>query len=133
MIGRECPPPPPPTPVPCDVSVYYGWYSEAQQQLRVGNPTVHWNSRTGRVVQSPPYTYYLQGDRRVLVTEITHSSLPTIRQQKNGDVCVGRVDGYWGRGGEEGGYASSLYTKAAQHIVALVVLQNTRINCFATD
>ena len=98
MIGRECPPPPPPTPVPCDVSVYYGWFSEAQQQLRVGNPTVHFNSRTGRVVQSPPYTYYLQGDRRVLVTEITHSSLPTLRQQKNGDVCVGRVDGYWGRG-----------------------------------
>ena len=102
---KECPPPPP---VPCDVSVYYGWYSEAQQQLRVGNPTVHWNSRTGRVVQSPPYTYYLQGDRRVLVTEITHSSLPTLRQQKNGDVCVGRVDGYWGRG--EGGYASPRQT-----------------------
>ena len=113
MIGRECPPPPPPTPVPCDVSVYYGWYSEAQQQLRVGNPTVHWNSRTGRVVQSPPYTYYLQGDRRVLVTEITHSSLPTLRQQKNGDVCVGRVDGYWGRG-DMHPPSDPLYTKVAQ-------------------
>ena len=102
LRGRECPAPPPPTPVPHDVSVYYGWFSEAQQQLRISYPTVHFNSRSGRVVQSPPYTYYMQGDRRVLVTEITHSSLPTARQQKNGDVCVGRVDGYWGRG--EGGY-----------------------------
>ena len=102
---KECPAPPPPTPVPCDVSVYYGWYSEAQQQMRISYSTLHFNSRTGRVVQRPPYTYYLQGDRRVLVTEITHSSLPTLRQQKNGDICVGRVDGY------------PLYAEAAQRRV----------------
>lgn len=90
---RECPPPPPPTPVPDQTSVYYGWFSEAQQQMRVSYPTEHFNRLTGRIVQRLPYTYYLQGDRRVLVTEITHSSLPTLRQQKNGDICVGRVEG----------------------------------------
>ncbi len=95
MMMREngCPPPPPPTPVPDQTSVYYGWFSEAQQQMRVSYPTEHFNRLTGRIVQRPPYTYYMQGDRRVLVTEITHSSLPTLRQQRNGDICVGRVEG----------------------------------------
>ena len=34
---------------------------------------------------------------KVLVTEITHTSIPTPRQVANGDICVGRVDKYWGR------------------------------------
>ena len=97
MNRKKSPATPPSTPVPDQPTVYYGWYSEAQQQLRVGNPTEHFNKLTGYMVQSPPYTYYLQGDRRVLVTEITHSSLPTLRQQRNGDICIGQVDSYCGR------------------------------------
>jgi hypothetical protein len=79
-----------PTPV-----LFYGWFSQAQQQLRVLYPTKHLFN--GMVIQSPPYTYYLQGDKKVLVTEITHSSVPTYRQIRNGDICIGQVDGYYGR------------------------------------
>jgi hypothetical protein len=41
--------------------------------------------------------YWTQGDQKVLVTEITHSSIPTPRQVKNGDIYLGQVDKYWGR------------------------------------
>jgi hypothetical protein len=33
----------------------------------------------------------------VLVTDVTHSSIPTARQVKNGDIYIGQVDKYWGR------------------------------------
>jgi hypothetical protein len=33
----------------------------------------------------------------VLVTDVTHSSIPTARQVKNGDIYLGQVDKYWGR------------------------------------
>ena len=36
-------------------------------------------------------------ETKVLVTEITHTSIPTPRQVANGDIFVGRVDKYWGR------------------------------------
>lgn len=89
------PPTPPSTPFPEDTSEYYGWFSEAQQQLRVSNPTNH--KYAGKIIQGPPYTYWTQGDKKVLITEITHTSIPTARQVANGDICVGRVDKYWGR------------------------------------
>jgi hypothetical protein len=46
---------------------------------------------------SPPYCYWTQGDRKVLVTEVSHTSIPTPRQVANGDIYLGRVDKYWGR------------------------------------
>ena len=46
---------------------------------------------------SPPYMYWTQGDKKVLVTEISHSGIPTARQVKNGDIYLGQVDKYWGR------------------------------------
>ena len=82
-------------PTPEKPLLFYGWFSLAQQQMRVLNPTKH--VFNGLVIYSPPYTYYLQGDKKVLVTEITHSPLPTYRQIKNGDICIGLVDGYYGR------------------------------------
>ena len=88
---------PPSTPFPEDTSEYYGWFSEAAQQLRVSYPTVHMHVRTKQIMMSPPYTYWTQGDKKVLVTEITHTSIPTPRQVANGDICVGRVDSYVGR------------------------------------
>ena len=89
------PPTPPSTPFPEDTSEYYGWFSEALQQLRVSNPTSH--NYAGKIIQGPAYMYWTQGDKKVLVTEITHTSIPTARQVANGDICVGRVDKYWGR------------------------------------
>ena len=83
------------TPFPEDVSEYHGWFSTAQQQLRVSHPTEH--QFGGKIITSPPYTYWIQGDRKVLVTEVTHTSIPTARQVKNGDIYLGKVDKYWGR------------------------------------
>jgi hypothetical protein len=74
---------------------YYGWYSEALQRLRVLHPTEH--VFKGSQIFGPPYMYYSQGNRKVLVTEVSHTWIPTPRQVKNGDICVGRVDMYLGR------------------------------------
>ncbi len=89
------PPTPPSTPFPEDTSMYFGWYSQASQQLRISNPTTHLHN--GKIIMSPPYMYWTQGYRKVLVTEVTHSSIPTPRQVKNGDIYLGQVDHYWGR------------------------------------
>ena len=86
---------PPSTPFPEDTSEYYGWFSEALQQLRVSYPSRH--KINGKILESPPYMYWTQGGDKVLVTEITHTSIPTPRQVTNGDICVGRVDSYVGR------------------------------------
>ena len=54
-------------------------------------------------MESPPYMYWTlheggsDAGTKVLVTEITHTSIPTPRQVANGDIFVGRVDKYWGR------------------------------------
>ena len=76
---------------------YYGWYSEAVQCLRKCNPTEHTYKNKGIVLTSPPYTYWKQGDKLVLVTEITNSAFPTPRQVKNGDIFIGPLDSYQGR------------------------------------
>ena len=86
------PPAPPPTPLPEQTELYFGWFSQAQQQMRVSEPIEH--KFNGRVIISPPYCYWTQGDRKVLVTEITHSGIPTPRQVKNGDIYLGQVDKY---------------------------------------
>lgn len=95
MNTKTCPPPPPSTPYPDNTHVFYGWYSEAQQQMRIKNPTEH--PYNGKIIKSPPYCYWTQGDKKVLVTEVTHTSIPTPRQIANGDICVGQVEKYFGR------------------------------------
>lgn len=92
---RECPPTPSSTPYPEDTSEYHGWFSEALQSIRASYPTNH--RHNGKIIQSPAYTYWIQGDTKVLVTEITHTSIPTPRQVANGDIYLGRLDKYWGR------------------------------------
>jgi hypothetical protein len=89
---------PPSTPFPEDSSEYYGWFSPALQELRVSHPSRH--KFNGKMIESPPYLYWtLHGSsgEKVLVTEITHTSIPTPRQVANGYICVGRLDKYWGR------------------------------------
>ena len=78
-------------------STYYGWYSEAVQCLRICNPTQHPYKSKGIILTSPPYTYWKQNDKLVLVTEITNNPYPTPRQVKNGDIFLGPVDSYHGR------------------------------------
>lgn len=75
-------------------STYYGWYSEAVQCLRKCNPTEHQYKNKGMTLTAPPYTYWKQGDKLVLVTEITNNAFPTPRQVKNGDIFLGPVDTY---------------------------------------
>lgn len=79
--------------------VYYGWYCPAIQQLRLDNPTYHASLRNRAVaIESPPYSFYLTPDgRKVLVTEITESNIPSERQLKNGDIFLGEVTTYCGR------------------------------------
>ena len=76
--------------------IYYGWYSEAIQCLRKCNPTEHPYKNKGIALTSPPYTYWKQGNKLVLVTEITNSAFPTPRQVKNGDIFLGPLDSYHG-------------------------------------
>ena len=95
MTARTCPTTPPSTPYPEDTSVFFGWYSEAAQAMRVSYPSRH--KFNGKIMESPPYCYWSQGDEKVLVTEVTHTSIPTPRQVANGDVYVGQLDKYWGR------------------------------------
>ena len=83
--------------IPPSLSTYYGWYSEAVQCLRICNPTEHPYKCKGIALTSPPYTYWKQGDKLVLVTEITNTPFPTPRQVKNGDVFLGPLDSYHGR------------------------------------
>ena len=78
-------------------STYYGWYSEAVQCLRICNPTEHPYKNKGIKLTSPPYTYWKQGEKLVLVTEITNTAFPTPRQVKNGDIFLGPIDSYHGR------------------------------------
>ena len=93
--GNIPPATPPSTPYPEDTSVFFGWYSEAAQQRRINYPSHH--HLNGKEIVSPPYCYWTQGDKKVLVTEVTHTSIPTPRQLANGDVCIGQVDKYFGR------------------------------------
>jgi len=94
-INCRIPVAPPSTPTPDQTSQYFGWYSPALQQLILSHPTTHLFK--GKLITSPPYTYWYQGDKKVLVTEITLSSLPTPRQIKNGDIYMGLLDKYYGR------------------------------------
>ena len=74
---------------------YHGWYSDVQQQMRVSYPSRH--KFNGKLMVSPPYCYWTQGDQKVLVTEITHTSIPSPDQVKNGHIYLGVVDKCWGR------------------------------------
>ena len=88
---------PPQTPEPGQTSIYYGWYSDAIQHLRICNPTEHKNKNKTQTLMSPPFTYWKQDDKLVLLTEVTLSPIPTARQIKNGDIYLGIVDKYHGR------------------------------------
>ena len=74
---------------------YYGWFSEAIQSKRVYNPSEHTLRRgTSNPVSltSPPYTYWLQGKKKVLVTDVTLTNIVMKRHKESNAVFLGKLD-----------------------------------------
>ena len=74
---------------------YYGWFSEAIQSRRVYNPSKHTLGRgTSNPVSitSPPYTYWLQGKKKVLVTDVTLTNIVMKRHKESNSVFLGKLD-----------------------------------------
>jgi hypothetical protein len=74
---------------------YYGWFSEVVQSKRVYNPSEH-TLRRGTsnpgTITSPPYTYWLQGKKKVLVTDVTLTNIAMKRHTESNAVFLGKLD-----------------------------------------
>jgi hypothetical protein len=80
---------------PSDEIQYYGWFSVELQALRVGNPTDHklrMNNGKIKTLTSPPYTYWFQGDKKVLVTDITNTDEVIKRHKTTNSIFLGKLD-----------------------------------------
>jgi len=51
----------------------------------------------GRTMNPPAYTYWYQGDKKVLVTDVTLNADIQERHEKSGAIFLGRLDKYIGR------------------------------------
>jgi hypothetical protein len=74
---------------------YYGWFSEVIQSRRIYNPSRHTLGRgTSNPVSltSPPYTYWLQGKKKVLVTDVTLTNIVMKRHKESNSVFLGKLD-----------------------------------------
>ena len=74
---------------------YYGWFSEDVQMLRSIKPVEYKLRRDGSktmTIKSPPYTYWLQGNKKVLVTDVTLTPEVMKRHSENGAIFLGKVD-----------------------------------------
>jgi hypothetical protein len=74
---------------------YYGWFSEAIQSKRVYNPSEHTLRRgtsNPETITSPPYTYWLQGKKKVLVTDVTLTNIVMKRHKESNAVFLGKLD-----------------------------------------
>ena len=74
---------------------YYGWFSEVTQSNRLYKPSEHTLRRgTSNTVsiKSPPYTYWLQGNKKVLVTDVTFTNEATKRHTESNAVFLGKLD-----------------------------------------
>jgi hypothetical protein len=82
-----------------DDCYYYGWYSEEIQNERIkkqnGKTVVH--KFKGCTITPPAYTYWYQGGKKVLVTDVTLNSDIQERHEKSGAIFLGRLDKYIGR------------------------------------
>ena len=91
---------------PGDDFEYYGWYSEEIQSARVLNPAHHKfrlnaDPRAGagagaaastRFIKSPPYTYWFQGDKKILVTDVTNTPEVKERHKEKNAIFLGKLD-----------------------------------------
>jgi len=79
---------------------YYGWFSEEIQSKRVENPLEH-KIRTGisfsTSIKSPPYTYWIQDGKKVLVTDITNTPDVMKRHTESNAVFLGKIDEFYCR------------------------------------
>jgi hypothetical protein len=74
---------------------YYGWFSEEVQMLRSVKPVEHKLRGDGSktmTIKSPPYTYWLQGNKKVLVTDVTLTPEAMKRHSENGAMFLGKLD-----------------------------------------
>ena len=74
---------------------YYGWFSEDVQMLRSVKPVEHKLRGDGSktmTIKSPPYTYWLQGNKKVLVTDVTLTPEVMKRHSENGAMFLGKLD-----------------------------------------
>jgi len=89
---------------PGDEVEYYGWYSEEIQTARVLNPAHHkfrLNSdprasagaaASTRFIKGPPYTYWFQGDKKILVTDVTNTCEVKERHKETNAIFLGKLD-----------------------------------------
>jgi hypothetical protein len=82
-----------------DDCYYYGWYSEEVQSDRVKkqNDKTTLHKFKGRNMTPPAYTYWYQGGKKVLVTDVTFNADIQERHEKSGAIFLGRLDKYIGR------------------------------------
>jgi hypothetical protein len=83
----------------CDEIRYYGWFSEEVQASRMGNQTEHKirmniaNTNANRTtIKSPPYTYWLQGKKKILVTDVTLTDEVMTRHKETNAIFLGKLD-----------------------------------------
>lgn len=82
---------------PSDDVEYYGWYSEELQTSRIKSQISHrlrgFNGITiSRTIKSPPYTYWLQGKNKVLVTDVTNNAEVMQRHKETSSIFLGKLD-----------------------------------------
>ena len=74
---------------------YYGWFSEVIQSRRLYRPSEHTlrrNTSNSVLITSPPYTYWLQGNKKVLVTDVTLTTESMQRHKESNAVFLGKLD-----------------------------------------
>jgi len=84
----------------CDEVQYYGWFSEEVQASRMGNQTEHKirmnnnnNANANRkTIKSPPYTYWFQKDKKILVTDVTLNDEVMTRHKETNAIFLGKLD-----------------------------------------
>lgn len=81
---------------PGDDIEYYGWFSEEVQSSRIINQTEHkfksnYNKNT-KIIKSPPFTYWYQGDKKILVTDVTNTAEMMKRHKETNSVFLGKID-----------------------------------------
>jgi hypothetical protein len=79
---------------------YYGWFSKEVQMSRTSKPIDYKLRRDGlktMTIKSPPYTYWFQGNKKVLVTDVTLTSEEMKRHSESGAIFLGKLDKFYCR------------------------------------
>lgn len=74
---------------------YYGWFSPEIQSRRLEKPAQHKlrpGISTSTSIKSPPYTYWLQGDKKIMVTDVTLTPEAMKRHIESNAVFLGKLD-----------------------------------------